>query len=140
MTLQSPPLPRRSGGGVTGGRSRFYTIGGISLMVSGSLFLAKDILELSMGAPPSGGTELVDWVASRELRLAITNEVFFVASALLVPAVIALYESVAGTHRTHAAAGGGILAVTIPVLFVLAIVHGRLMYPVCDIKAHTPEV
>lgn len=62
------------------------------------------------------------------------------AALLLVPALIALYRSLATGSRTIAGAGCGIIAVTIPVLAVLDIVQGRLVYPVYGIRAHTPEV
>lgn len=120
--------------------SRLYKSGGISLIVSGSLFLVKSILEMLIGPPPSIGSEILTWIASKELLLAFTNEVLFFAVGFLVPAVIALHESLASTNRSQAAAGCGIMAMTIPVLMVLAIVHGRLMYPVYGIQVHTPEV
>jgi hypothetical protein len=93
-----------------------------------------------IGPPPSNGSEILVWAASAKLLLAMTSEVFFFAVMFLVPAVIALYASLAPTHRVHAISGCGILGVTIPVLSVLAIVQGRLMYPVYDIQAHTPDI
>jgi hypothetical protein len=122
------------------GLNGLYKLGGISFMASGSLFLGKTVLELMTGSPPSSGAEILAWTASRELLLAITNEVFFFAVMFLVPAVIALHGSLARTHRSHAAIGCGIMAVTIPGLYVLAIVHGRLVFPVFHIRVHTPEV
>ena len=44
----------------------------------------------------------------------------------LVPAVIALYRSLAGTDIVKAVTGCGIIAAVIPVIVVLLIVHGRL--------------
>lgn len=122
------------------GLARLYKFGGVALVAAGSLWVVKGILEFAIGTPPSAGTEILDWLEARQLPLAITNEVFFVAAGLLVPAVIALYCSLAASSRSLAAAGGGVVAATIPVLFLLAIVHGRLMYPVYDIKVHTPEI
>jgi hypothetical protein len=117
-----------------------YRFGAISFIGSGSLFLIKSVLEWMIGPTPSNGSEILVWAASAKLLLAMTSEVFFFAVMFLVPAVIALYASLAPTHRVHAIVGCGILGVTIPVLSVLAIVHGRLMYPVYDIQAHTPDI
>lgn len=120
--------------------NRLFKLGGISFIASGSLFLAKSILEWMMGPPPSTGAAILDWSASHFAFLATTSEIFFFALAFLVPAVVALYGNLDRTHRSHAATGCGMMAVTIPVLAMLAIVHGRLMYPVFHVKAHTPEV
>jgi hypothetical protein len=79
-------------------------------------------------------------VASEELPLAISNEILFFAAMFLVPAVIALYYSLASTDRTKAVIGCGIIAVVIPILGVLDIVHGRLIYPVYGIHVNTPAV
>ena len=45
-----------------------------------------------------------------------------------VPAVIALYHSLASVDKVKAATGCGMFAVVIPVIAVLLIVHGRLVY------------
>src|SRR5512141_1095122 len=79
-----------------------YRFGAISFIGSGSLFLIKSVLEWWIGPPPSNGLEILLWSASAQLLLAMTNEVFFFAVMLLVPAVIALYASIAPTHRVHA--------------------------------------
>jgi hypothetical protein len=100
----------------------------------------KYLLDLIVGPPPSSGTEILAWKASGVLPLEITSEVLFFAALFLVPAVIALYYSLASLDRTKAAVGCGIIAVVIPIIFVLDIVHGRLMYPVYDIQINTPAV
>jgi hypothetical protein len=72
--------------------------------------------------------------------LSFGNELLFFATLLLVPALVALYRSLASGQRTMAAAGCGIISVTIPVLAMLDIVQGRLVYPVFGISIHTPDV
>ena len=114
-------------------------LGGISFIASGALFLVTSVLDLMTGPPPSGGAEILAWMASHELLMAFTAEVLFFAAMFLVPAVIALHQSLAITHPRSAAVGCGIIAVTIPVLNVLLIVFGRLVYPVYQLKVHTPE-
>jgi hypothetical protein len=120
--------------------TRPYKLGGLSFIAVGVLFLSKYVLDLFVGSPPSGGTEILAWRAAGELPLAITNEVLFFAAGFLVPAVIALYLSLAQIDRTRAAAGCGLIAAVIPIIAVLDIVHGRLVYPVYGLRVDTPAV
>jgi len=117
-----------------------FRLGGISLVVSGALFLLKIPLDLAAGSPPSSGKEILAWMASGKLPLALVNEVVFIAGMFLVPGVIALYVSLANTDRNEAAIGSGLFAVAIPVLFAVAIVHGRLVYDVYGIHVDDPGV
>ena len=118
---------------------RLYKLGGVSFVLSGALLLAKNVLELLAGLPPPGGPELVTWVVSRRALFAGAVEVFFFAAVLLIPATVALYESLAASHRRSAVVGCGIIAATIPVLFVLIIVEGRLAFPVFNIELRGHE-
>ena len=67
------------------------------------------------------------------------SEFLFFATVLLVPGTIALYQSLVDVDRTKAAAGCGIIAATIPVMAVMLIIHGRLVYPIYDMRVDTPE-
>ena len=78
--------------------------------------------------------------ASGKLPLAIINDVLFFTGLLLVPAVIALYYSLANIDRNKAAVGCGIIAVVIPIIVVLDIALGRLIYPVYNIHMNTPTI
>lgn len=117
-----------------------YKFGGMSFIISGILFLLKYLLDLMAGPPPSSGAEILEWTVSGKLPLALTSEVLFFAAMFLVPAVIALYYSLATTDRIKAMLGCGIIAVVIPIIDVLLIVHGRLIYPVFGIRVNTPAV
>jgi hypothetical protein len=119
---------------------RLNRLGAVSLVASGVLFLARAVLDLVTGVPPSNGLDILLWTASYKTVLSFANELLFFAALFLVPAMIALYQSLVAGRRALAAAGCGIIMVTIPVLAVLDIVHGRLVYPVFGISAHTPEV
>ena len=117
-----------------------YKLGGAAFIVSGILFLLRYALDLMAGPPPSSGVEILAWVASGKLVLALVPEVLFFAGIALVPAVFALYHSLASIDRAKAATGCGIIAVAVPVTIVLDIVHGRLVYPVYGIRIDTPAV
>jgi hypothetical protein len=119
---------------------RLYKLGGLSFIASGGLFLTKSALELITGPPPSDGAEILAWVAKHKVVLAVTNEVLFFAFMSLVPAVFALYRSLVIAHRNKAIVGCGIVAVSIALLGMLAIVHGRLVFPGYQMQVHTPDV
>jgi hypothetical protein len=117
-----------------------YKFGGGAFIASGLLFLSRAILELMAGPPPSSGVEILAWVQSEKLALSFVSEVLFFAAMALVPAVIALYHSLASTHRVKASTGCGIFAAAIPVIAMVLIVHGRLVYPVYGIHVTSPAV
>jgi hypothetical protein len=117
-----------------------YRLGGGAFILSGILFLVRGILEIMAGPPPSSGVEILTWVESEKLVLSLVSEVLFFAAIALVPAVIALYESLAGFDRAKAATGSGIMAALIPVIAMSLIVHARLVYPVYGIRVSSPAV
>ncbi len=116
-----------------------YKVGGAAFVVSGLLFLLRAVLDLAAGEPPSNGVEILAWIASHRLVISLDSEILFFATVFLVPAVIALYRSLADIDRVKAATGCGIMALVIPVLAVLLILHGRLVYPIYGISASTPD-
>ena len=120
-------------------QNRLYALGGASFVVSGGLLLAKNVLEILAGFPPPGGPELVTWAVSHHALFASAVEVFFFAVVFLIPATVALYESLAASHRCSAVVGCGIIAATIPVLFMLITVEGRLAYPVFHIELRSQQ-
>ncbi len=117
-----------------------YKFGGVAFIVSGLLFLSRALLEFMAGPPASSGVEILAWVESRKLALSFVSEVLFFAAMALVPAVIALYHSLASTDRAKAVMGCGIIATAIPVIAMLLVVQGRLVYPVYGIRVSSPAV
>ena len=113
-------------------------LGGVAFIVSGALFFAHYVLEVMSGPPPSTGAEIVAWVDANRFVLSLVSEVLFFATISLVPAVIALYLRLASVERRLSATGCGIIAVVVPVLAVLLIVHGRLVYPVYGLQVRDP--
>ena len=111
-----------------------FRLGGLSLIASGVLFMVRLLLEVMAGPPPSSGAEIVAWAAAGRAPLAWVSEILFFATALLVPAVIALYASLAGVQKTMAAVGCGIFAMAIALLAPVLVVQGRLVYPAYGIR------
>ena len=118
---------------------RPYTLGGGALVASGVLFAMLAFLDFRAGPPPSNGAEILLWRDSRALVLDFVSELLFFATVLLVPGTIALYRNLADVDRTKAEAGCGIIAATIPVIAVMIIIHGRLLYPIYGMRVDTPE-
>lgn len=108
-------------------------IEGIALTGSGILFLSKALLDLKIGAPPANGTELIAWQSAHKIPLSLLNEVSFIATVLLVLGAIGLFLSLDRPGHRLARWGCSLLAVTIPVMMALTVIHGRLVYPVHSI-------
>lgn len=121
-------------------RYGLYRLGGAAFAVSGVLFFSRAILEAKAGPPPSSGEAILAWVESEKLVLSFVSEVLFFATVALVPAVAALYHSLASTDRAKAVTGCGVIAVAIPILAMSLIAHGRLIYPIYSIRASSPAL
>ena len=117
-----------------------YKFGGGALVASGALFVVLAFLDFRAGPPPSNGAEILLWRDSQALVLDFVSELLFFATVFLVPGTIALYQNLVDVDRTKAAAGCGIIAATIPVMAVMLIIHGRLVYPIYGMRVGTPEV
>jgi hypothetical protein len=116
-----------------------YRFGGGALVASGVLFTVLAFLDFRTGPPPSNGAEILLWRDSQALVLGFVSESLFFATVLLVPGTIALYRSLVDVDRIKAAAGCGIIAATIPVMAVMLIIHGRLVYPIYGMRVDTPD-
>ena len=104
------------------------------------LSLLNGVIGLAAGSPASSRTDIVPWIGAHERLLAFPSELLFFEAAFLVPGAIALCHSLAGTDQAKAATSCGILAIAISVMAFVAIVHGRLVYPVYGIRVHTPDI
>ena len=116
-----------------------YKFGGGALVASGILFVVLAFLDFRAGPPPSNGAEILLWRDSQALVLDFVSELLFFATVLLVPGTVAVYQSLVDVDKTKAATGCGILASTIPVMAMMLIVHGRLIYPIYGMRIDTPE-
>ena len=86
--------------------------GGGALVASGILFVLVAFLDFRAGPPPSNGADILLWRDSQALVLDFVSEFSFVATILLVPGTIALYQTLVDVDSTKAAAGSGIIAAT----------------------------
>lgn len=116
-----------------------YKFGGGALVASGILFVVLAFLDFRAGPPPSNGAEILLWRDSQAVVLDFVSEFLFFATVLLVPGTVALYQSLVDVDRTKAGMGCGIIAATIPVMAVILIVHGRLVYPIYGMRIATPD-
>jgi hypothetical protein len=122
-------------------RDRLFRFGGVAFIVGGALFLSYDLLEFIAGPPPPNGAGILQWITANKLTISLISEVLFFASISLVPAVSALYVSLADRpQKALVVMGCGILAVVVPIIGVLLIVHGRLVYPVFGLQIRDPAI
>ncbi|MEL6381446.1 MAG: hypothetical protein AAFQ89_03030 [Cyanobacteria bacterium J06626_18] len=121
-------------------RTELLKFGGRAFIISGVLFFTGYGLDLMTGPPPSTGADILAWVEANRLVLSLVNEILLFASVSLVPALIALYLNLAADSPILAATGCGILAIVVPILSVLVIIQGRLVYPVYGLYVNDPAV
>ena len=112
---------------------RPYKFGGGALVASGVLFAVLAFLDFRAGPAPSNGAEILLWRDAQAFVLDFVSEFLFFATP------IALYQNLVDVDSTKAAAGCGIIAATIPVMAVMLIIHGRLVFPIYGMRVDTPE-
>ena len=116
-----------------------HNVAGGALVASGILFVVLAFLDFRTGPPPSTGAEILLWRDTQALVLDFVSEVFFFAAVLLIPGTVALYQDLVHVDRAKAAAGCGIIAATIPVMAMILIFHGRLIYPIYGMRVESPD-
>lgn len=112
---------------------------GISLSVAGAALLARALFDYSAGDPPALGPELLTWISNNKPALSMSDELLVIASVLLIPGLVGLYQSLRSTNPRAAAAGCGILVAAIPVMMMMSILGGRLVFPVYDMQLTSPD-
>lgn len=124
-----PPAPRAAGA----------AFGGASFLASGALFFARSVLELRSGPPPSTGAAILDWAAAHRVAQMLFSETLCFAMAFMVPAFLALHRALSPSRPQRASIGCFLVALAASLLGATVVVHGRLVYPVFDIQAHTAD-
>jgi hypothetical protein len=115
---------RRSGG----------RLGGLSSVASGLLFAAQAVLDRIVGGPPPSGAAVLAWRDAHRTALAWSDELTVFWAVLLLPVALALARRLDGPRRPWVGFGCAILASTAPLVLVLGVFEGRLVYPVYGIE------
>ena len=108
-------------------------------IVSGTLFLIMYmLLEIAPYDQLVYGS-LTEWIASKKIFVAFSNEILVFAALFIVPAIIGVYNDL----KKYDKAKVGILCLLIfsfiPVFVVVDMIQGRLVYPIGNLQ-HTNEI
>jgi hypothetical protein len=112
---------------------RLQKFGGGTFIAAGILLLAANLLVDSLPAPPIRPGDFLQWITANELRIAFANELLIFATVLLVPSFVVLGRLLGTRRNVSAFAGLSVVALALPLLAVLVIVQGRLVYPVAGL-------
>jgi hypothetical protein len=118
---------------MTDSEVRISRFGGLTSILAGVLFFVANLIMLSLPTLPSAETDFLKWISENRTSLAIHNETLFFAAISLIPSLFVLYKLLRNHNTISSVMGLGLMALVIPVLAVLDIVEGRLVYPVYDI-------
>jgi len=111
-------------------KARMIRFGGIALLFSSLLMLGRSIFFIFIPAPPANGESVLNWVADAHFLLAMSNELLFFAIFAMLPASCALFILFKEQNMTKAVLGCGIILISVPIVSLLNIIHGRLVYPI----------
>jgi len=108
--------------------------GALTFILAGVLFFIANLITISLPNPPSAETDFIKWLSENRIYLSIQNEILFFATISLIPSSFVLYKLLKKTTSRSSLLGLGLMLMAIPVLAMLDIVAGRLVYPVYDIN------
>lgn len=115
-------------------RIRFTRFSGVAFLVSAVLFAAQVGFSLPLLKPPVVDAEWMPWLQEWRFSISMADELLFFAPLSLIPGIVGLYRVLRKEDPNKAVLGCGIWAVSIPVYLVIAILLGRLVYPVYGIE------
>jgi hypothetical protein len=119
---------------VTDTEKRIYKFGALTFIFAGVLFFVANLLTTTLPNPPASETEFMKWLSENRIYLATQNEILFFATICLIPSSIVLYKLLKNQTTISSLLGLGLMVMVIPVLAMLIIVEGRLVYPVYEIS------
>jgi len=108
--------------------------GGLAFISAGVLFLVGNLLIATLPSPPSIEAQFYRWLSESKTYIAIQNEILFFATVSMIPSVYVLYRLLKNQISISSVFGLGLMVMVIPVLVVLDIVEGRMVYPVYSIR------
>lgn len=109
---------------------RLQKFGGGTFIAAGILLLAANLLVVLLPTPPTRPGDFLQWITAHELRIALANELLIFATILLVPSFVVLGKLLGTRRKVSAFAGLSIVGLALPLLAMLVVVQGRLVYPV----------
>ncbi len=118
----------------------YNKFGGILIFISSFLLLVKDIAEFIIGSPPTNGTSILNWINTNKIFFIIINETFFIAVFLFIPSFIIIYYKLEQFDKILSIIGVTIMLLVVPIIAILNIVQGRLIYPVFNITVSSPDL
>jgi hypothetical protein len=113
---------------------RIQKFGGGTFIAAGIILLAANLLVDLLPTPPTRPGDFLQWITANELRIAFANELLFFATILLVPSFVVLGKLLGTRRKVSAFAGLSIVALALPLLAMLVVVQGRLVYPVSGLN------
>ena len=121
---------------------RIRLFGGGTFIAAGILLLAANLLLVFLPAPPTAPGDFLRWITAHKLCIALANELLFFANLLLVPSFVVLGRLLAPWRNVSALAGLSIVALALPLLAMINVVEGRLVYPVysLDLSGETLQL
>jgi hypothetical protein len=120
--------------------TRIQKFGGSTFIAAGILLLAANLLVDLIPTPPSISGDLLQWTTANGLHIALANELLIFATVLLVPSFVVLGKLLDARKKVSALIGVSIVALALPLLAVLDMVQGRLVYPVYDVALSTDSL
>jgi hypothetical protein len=118
---------------MTNAEARVFKAEALSFIFAGALFFAANLLTITLPKPPTAEIEFIAWLSEHKFQIAMHDEILFFAAISLIPAAMVLYKLFRNQQTFGSALGLGLMVMAIPVLAVLDIIEGRLVYPVYDI-------
>lgn len=112
---------------------KLLRFGGIAFIMTGMLFFGRYLFIFPIPNMPTSEVDLLKWLDDWKFNIAMSNELLLFATISLIPAVFVLFKILHEFDNIKAIMGCGIFATTIPLFGGLAIVQGRLVYPVYNI-------
>jgi hypothetical protein len=100
-----------------------------AFIVAGSVTIIA-VLIPGFGPVPESPVGLRAWSQAAHLPLALLNETMVIGAGFLIPVVLVLWRMWAAGDRAAVAIGLGLLAAAVPLIWMVGLVQGRLVYPI----------
>jgi hypothetical protein len=111
--------------------TKVFKFGALSFLISGVLFSAYFITTSFVPVVPLNSAKVFDWINEWKLYIAIADELLLFATAFLLFSVYILAKILQANQFPLVLAGCTIIQfLAIPMLLLIVLLQGRLVYPV----------